>query len=160
MKKFPEVDEAKALMTEALQWSVMKWLTEKKCVRKTADKANNALWSIQKAAKQRWPEELRSAYEQLAARDGNATGTGRLQSKDGARAVDPGVEHLARAVKQLDDEAYAAHIDAEETFDKADKMLSTSKAREGCRKAILSWELYEKAIFRAEAAVPELKERH
>jgi hypothetical protein len=45
-------------------------------------------------------------------------------------------------------------MDAEETFDEAERQLSTSLAREGCRKAIQSWELHEKAIRRAEALVP------
>lgn len=156
MKQLPEVEAAKALMTEALAWSVMKWIAEKKRVRKTADKANNLLWAMQKEIKQSWPADLRSAYEALTTREGNANGAGgRQMVKGGASTMDPAIERLARAVKQLDDEAWAAHIDAEETFDIADKRLSTSKAREGCRKAILSWELYEKAISQASAAVPE-----
>jgi hypothetical protein len=48
MRKLAEVDEAKALMTEGLNWSVMKWLREKKRVRRTADKANDALWQCKK----------------------------------------------------------------------------------------------------------------
>ena len=56
-------------------------------------------------------------------------------------------------MKEADDEAYQAHLDAEETFDRAEKRLSTSLAREGARKAILSWELYEKAIVKAEAGL-------
>ena len=43
MHKLPEVEEAKALMNEATEWSVMKWLREKKRVRKVADQANAAL---------------------------------------------------------------------------------------------------------------------
>jgi hypothetical protein len=57
---------------------------------------------------------------------------------------------FVRRVKEADDEAYRAHIEAERTFDEAERLLSTSLAREGCRKAILSWELHEKAIHRAE----------
>jgi hypothetical protein len=44
-------------------------------------------------------------------------------------------------------------MDAEETFDKAEKQLSTALAREGCRKAILSWDLHEKAIHKAEGVI-------
>ena len=51
MKKFDEVEQAKALMTEGLSWSVMKWIAEKKRVRKAADKANNLLWTTQKTLK-------------------------------------------------------------------------------------------------------------
>ncbi len=156
MKKLVEVEEAKALMTEALDWSVMKWIAEKKRVRKTADKANSLVWAMQKTIKESWPADLRAVYEELSTQDGSAQGAGGRQTvKGGASTIDPEIERLARAVKKLDDEAWAAHIDAEETFDLADKRLSTSKAREGCRKAILSWELYEKAIAKAGAAVAE-----
>jgi hypothetical protein len=48
-------------------------------------------------------------------------------------------------------------LDAEETFDQADKKLSTSLAREGARKAILSWVLYEKAIVKAESGLSSSK---
>jgi hypothetical protein len=119
MDKLPEVETAKALMTEAVAWSVMKWLREKKRVRKTADQANAALDQLHQAVKDRWP--------------------------DAAKAVN------AKKVKEADDEAYRAHLDAEATFDEAEKLLSTSLAREGCRKAILSWDLHEKAIRKAEA---------
>jgi ribosomal protein S21 len=49
----------------------------------------------------------------------------------------------------MDDEAYRARVKAEETFDNAERQLSTSLAREGCRQAIQSWDLYEKAIRKA-----------
>ena len=63
MEKLPEVEAAKALMTEAVAWSVMKWLREKKRVRKTADLANAALDRLSETTKARWPEGLRLAYE-------------------------------------------------------------------------------------------------
>ena len=121
MEKLPEVETAKALMTEAVAWSVMKWLREKKRVRKTADQANAALDRLNAAVKDRWP--------------------------DGVKAVN------AKKVKEADDEALRAHLDAEATFDEAEKLLSTRLAREGCRKAIQSWDLHEKAIRKAEALV-------
>jgi len=119
MDKLPEVETAKALMTEAVAWSVMKWLREKKRVRKTADQANAALDQLHQAVKDRWPDGVRAAY--------------------------------AKKVKEADDEAQRAHLDAEATFDEAEKQLSTRLAREGCRKAIESWDLHEKAIRKAEA---------
>jgi len=121
MEKLPEVEAAKALMTEAVAWSVMKWLREKKRVRKTADQANAALDQLNQAVKDRWP--------------------------DGVKAVN------AQKVKEADDEALRAHLDAEATFDEAERLLSTSLAREGCRKAIQSWDLHEKAIRKAEALI-------
>ena len=56
MEKLPEVETAKALMTEAMVWSVMKWLREKKRVRKTADLANAALDQLSAVTRQRWPD--------------------------------------------------------------------------------------------------------
>ena len=40
MRKLAEVEDAKALMTEPMGWSVVKWLSQKKRVRKAADLAN------------------------------------------------------------------------------------------------------------------------
>jgi hypothetical protein len=40
MRKLPEVQHAKELMTEAMDWSTFKWLFEKSRVRQTADRAN------------------------------------------------------------------------------------------------------------------------
>ena len=62
---------------------------------------------------------------------------------------------IAKKLKESDDEAYRARMDAEETFDKAEKQLSTSLAREGCRKAIHSWDLHEKAIGKAQAVISQ-----
>jgi hypothetical protein len=147
MEKLTEVEEAKALMTEGLSWSVMKWLREKKRVRRAADKANAALWAMQKALKESWSDHLRLAYEYLAVA---GDGGGRVSHP----AIDAKIKLLAKRVKQADDEAYQAHLDAEETFDLADRRLSTSLAREGAKKAILSWVLFEKAIVMAESGLP------
>jgi hypothetical protein len=48
-------------------------------------------------------------------------------------------------------------MDAEDTFDEAEKKLSTRLAREGCRKAIDSWDLHEQAIRKSEAAIGATK---
>jgi hypothetical protein len=119
VRKLAEVEEAKAVMTEALDWSVLKWLREKKRVRKIADIANGLL--------DRRLEDLRSQW-------------------DGAG------EAAGRKVHQAGEQARRAHMDAETTFDEAEEQLSTALAREGCRKAIQSWELYEKAIHLLEDA--------
>jgi hypothetical protein len=58
---------------------------------------------------------------------------------------------LVAKVKEADDAARHARTDAEKTFDEAERRLSTTLAREGCKKAIHSWELHEKAIRKAEA---------
>src|SRR5579864_8603782 len=65
MEKIPEVEAAKTLMTEAVSWSVMKWLREKKRVRKAADQANTALDQLNQAVKESWPDSVRGAYASL-----------------------------------------------------------------------------------------------
>lgn len=149
-QKIPEVESAKALMNEAMTWSVMKWLREKKRVRKTADQANAALDEMKKAVQEGWDENVRAAYEALRS-NGDAGGNGR--NKQSRPSVSGAAALAVKNIRESDNEAYRARMDAEETFDKAEKLLSTSLAREGCRKAILSWELHEKAIRKAEAVI-------
>ncbi len=153
MEKIPEVEAAKTLMTEAVSWSVMKWLREKKRVRKTADQANAALDKSNRAVKDRWPNSLSVAYQSLVSR-GAVAATVPSQPAPPSPTIDPQSSLSAKKVKEADDAAYRARMDAEETFDKAERQLSTSLAREGCRRAIQSWELHEKAIRKAEALVP------
>lgn len=153
MEKIPAVETAKALMTEAVSWSVMKWLREKKTVRKTADQANAALDQLNQDVKSRWPERVRTAYDALNGQGGDAA-PARGQQRATSVLIDPHATLIARKVKEADAEAYRARMDAEETFDEAEKKISTALAREGCRKAIHSWELHEKAIRKAEALLP------
>jgi uncharacterized membrane protein YccC len=152
MQKLSEVEAAKALMIEARDWSVMKWLREKKKVRKAADEANAALDKLNQETKTHWNEELKAAYQQLLAKPGNP-GPGQIPAESGT--IDPQVRALAKQVKEADDQAHRARMDAEDTFDEAERKLSTRMAREGCRKAIESWELHEKAIRKAEAGIPQ-----
>ena len=147
MRKLTEVEEAKALMTEAVEWSVMKWLREKKRVRKAADKANDALDALEQEIKRAWSAELKAAYDELL-----PAGRQPRVKKD-TDGIPPETRLAARHIKQADDHAYRAHMDAENTFDEAERQLSTRLAREGAGKAILSWELHESAIRKAEAAI-------
>jgi len=142
VRKLTEVEEAKALMTEATEWSVMKWLREKKRVRKAADRANDALDELSEQTKLLWPDELRAAYGALA------------QNTSRGNQAEAQIPNAVKQVKRADDEAFRAHLDAESTFDEAERQLSTRMAREGCRKAINSWELHEKAIRLAERLIP------
>ena len=146
MKTISEVEIAKQLMNEAMRWSVMTWLREKKRVRKTADLANAALDRLCEELRQRWPDNIRTAYHALES--GNAKSNGRAGQK--APAIDSREFVIARQLKNANDEAYRARILAEQTFNDAEKRLSTSLAREACEKAIRSWELYEKAITEGE----------
>lgn len=151
MQKLIEVEKARAIMTEAVDWSVMKWLREKKMVRKAADLANEALDRANKEVKAHWPEGLKAAYRELTSEPEQSAANGKKTK------VDSHLLAVAKRVKEADDEAYHAHMDAEDTFDLAEKRLSTSLAREGCHKAILSWDLLEKAIRKAEEAAHSSK---
>jgi hypothetical protein len=151
MEKLPEVETAKALMTEAVTWSVMRWLREKKRVRKTADQANAVLDQLTQSTQELWPDRVRTAYEALVRQNG---GGGAVRNQQKPLPVnDPEATLIAKKIKETDDEARRARMDAEETFDEAERQLSTALAREGCRKAIVSWDLHEKAIRQAEAVI-------
>jgi hypothetical protein len=154
MRKLSEVEDAKKLMTDAADWSVLKWLWEKKTVREAADKANAALDQWEQKVKARWREELRSAFKELDAQTGKAAKRGQKQAhSEQPQAIDPEVRLFVNKVKQADGKAYRARMDAEKTFDQAERLLSTSLAREGCQKAIQSWDLQERAIRQAEAGI-------
>lgn len=148
MKPLQEVDAAKALMTEAMDWSVMKWLSEKKRVRKAADLANDTLDQRSKDIKAVWTEPLKAAYEELKAKPDHKA-NGASPSSD--------AKLLAKRVKEADAEAYRIRMEAEDIFDKAERRLSTSMARDGCRKAIEGWLVHEKAIRLAETGIDSKK---
>jgi hypothetical protein len=148
MRKLAEVQEAKELMNEAIDWSVFRWMFEKPRVRETADRANDALDHLERTVKARWSDELKAALRELSGRGGR-----HQKSQQPPQTTDPEIRLLAEKIKDADDAARRAKMDAEETFDEAERQLSTSLAREGCKKAIHSWELHEKAIRKAEAAM-------
>ena len=135
-------------MNEAVDWSVFTWMFEKPRVRKTADRANDALDRLERTVKARWSDELKAALRELSGRGGR-----HQKSQQPPQIADPEIRLLVEKVKDADDAARRVRMDAEETFDEAERQLSTSLAREGCQKAIHSWELHEKAIRRAEAAM-------
>lgn len=146
MSRLPEVEDAKELMIEAMDWSVFTWLFQKSRVRKTADRANAALDKLKRAVKSRWSDEVKAAYQEVTAK-------ARQQSSHAAvENINPEIKNFVKKMKEADDAARRARAEAEETFDEAERQLNTDLAREGCRKAIQQWELDEKAIRRAEAA--------
>jgi len=155
MEKLIAVEEATTLMNEARDWGVWRWLIEKKRVRTAADKAVDALSDLEKKVKASWNDDLKKAYRELeahAALDSNPKSKRQYEkAREEARGVDAEIKLAVQRVKEADDEAYRARMDAEQTFDEAERVLSTSMAREGTVKAIDSWELREKAIRKAEA---------
>ena len=118
-------------MREGMEWSVVRWLKEKRKVRKLADRANAALDVLDREVKAAWPAELQEAYAALSRGE-------QVESEP------------ARRVKRADDSAARARAQAEKTFDEAEEQLSARLAREGCLQAIQSWELREQAIQMSE----------
>ena len=149
MHKLIEVEEARALMNVAKDWSVWRWLTEKRRVRAAADRAVDALNAADEEVKAAWSDELKKAYAELS-----ANGSKKQQEKAHKEAenIAAAIKAAAKRVKEADDEAETARLDAEDRFAVAEKKLSASLAREGARKALESWDLREAAIRKAEAA--------
>ncbi len=139
MNSLKEVEQARAIMKEAQEWSVLRWLSEKKKVRRAADAANAALRRQHEELKAEWPADLRRAYETLAAKS----------KTDGFTEE---TVQLAKKLLQADTKANAAHEQAEATFAEAEKRLSTMMARQGCAEALRSWDLLEEANAKAAAA--------
>jgi hypothetical protein len=140
MQKLIPVEEAKVLMNVAKDWGVWRWLMEKKRVRAAADQAVDALGVLEKKVKASWSDDLKKAYRELEAQaslERNPRVKAQYQkAKEEAKNVDPQIKLAVRRVKEADDEAETARLDAEATFD---------------QKAVASWELREKAIRKAEA---------
>ena len=153
MRKIPAVEDARAIMTEGMEWGVWKWLTEKKRVREIADQARAALDEQEAKIKADWPDDLKIAYNQMVAEDGDAKADRRGKGKKAAGPTNVNPKTLAAitAVKQADDDAYNAHEDAEDQFADAEKKMSTSGAREGARMALVAYDAHEAAIRKAEA---------
>jgi len=150
MKKLPAVEEARAVMTEGMGWSVWKWLMEKKRVRVIADKAVDAFDEVETRVKAGWSDELKIAYNNLVAEDEKPSpknGTAKAARKAGA-TLDAELVKAIQRVKEADDIAYDARMDAEDLFAEAEKRLSISMTKQGAAKA-----LREAAIRKAEALV-------
>ena len=155
MHKLIAVEEAKALMSEAMDWSVWGWLTEKRKLRVTADRAWEALDQAEEKVRAGWREDLRKAWRELeaeAALEANPRAKRQYEkAREEASDVDPEVKLAAKKLKEADAEAYALRMQAEETFDEADRRMSTSMACEGARQAIDAWETREKFVRKMES---------
>jgi hypothetical protein len=150
MRKLIAVEEARKLLNEGKQWSIWGWLFEKSRVRTIADAGTAALDELEKEVKSGWSDDLKKAYRELQAQ---AEGGRRYaKAKEDAKDIDPAVKLAAQRVKEADDLARQARMDAEATFDLAEIRLSGSMAREGADKAIHAYDVREKAIRKAEAS--------
>lgn len=155
MQELAAVEEAKELMKEARVWSVWRWLLEKKRARAAADRANEALDNLAKKVRASWEDDLKKVYRELEAQDSFESNprTKRQyeKAKEETRHVDAKIRLAVQRVKQADDEAWSARMDAEQTFEDAERQMSAGLARQGAARAIECWELREKAIRKAEA---------
>jgi hypothetical protein len=153
MRKLPAVEEARAVMTEGMDWGVWRWLLEKRRVREIADQATAALDEADRKVKATWSDDLKKAYQELVDQEKPKRGHRRESDrKPGTDSISPEIRLTAKRVKEADDEAERTRLDAEDTFDEADRRMSTDLAREGCRKALETYDLRESAIRKSEAA--------
>lgn len=161
MRRISAVEEARAIMTEGIEWGVWKWLMEKKRVRAVADVARAALDDCEMKVKLTWSDDCKLAYNQLVSEDGNGNSkrprkqSQGKQSKSNGHATekisDPKILAAVKRIAEADDEAYNAHEDAEDIFADAERKMSTGLAREGARKALEAYDLHEAAIRKAES---------
>lgn len=139
MPNLAAVLEARTVFNEALNWSVMKWLSEKKKVRKIADAANLTLDNAEKELRRRWDPSIEEAYKALQDRSSHLDSSG-----DAIRT--------ARAIKQAHDKAIELRAEAEAMFSKAEERLSVATARDACHKALEGWRFHEEAVCLSEKA--------
>src|SRR5258708_13096110 len=119
MHKLTPVEDAKTLFNEAKDWSVWRWLIEKKKARTTADAAWQALEACEEKVKAGWREEWLQAY-------------GHPKSRRHAE-LDPEVKEALERLYQDDEEARQTRDPAEAQFDHADRPLSTRMASESAQ---------------------------
>jgi hypothetical protein len=155
MHKLIPVEEATALMEQGKNWSIWRWLLHKSKVRAAADRAVDALTEAERKVKASWSDDLKKAYREFEAQQAletNPRAKPRYEkAKQEAKNVDPQIKQAVQKVKEADDEAETARLDAEDTFAEGERQLSADMARQGAHKAIYSWELRMKAIRKAEA---------
>jgi hypothetical protein len=161
MKKLPAVEDAKALLSEGMEWSIWRWLLEKSRVRRITDEGTAVLDELEKQVKAAWPDEMRKAYAEVQAQsefDGNAKTKRRYEkAKQEAAGIDAEVKRVARKVWEADTVAYKARWDTEDAFAAAERRLSGDMAREAARRGVEAYDLREKSIRRAEAAARAVK---
>lgn len=153
MHKLPAVEDARAVMTEGMDWSAWRWLIEKRRVREIADRATAALDRADKRVKAAWPEELKAAYAELMSEDKPSKRKNGPDHAEPERTVDSEIQlFLAKRIKEADDKAEHCRLAAEHKFDEAEEHFSAALAREGARKALRTYDLREDAIRQAEEA--------
>jgi len=156
MRRLQEVEDAKELLNSAKDWGVWKWLTERSRIRQAVNRSAQVLDDLDERIKANWTAGLKNAYEEALARaalDGNAQSKRRYEkARRAAKMVDAATKQAAVRVKEAEDAAQQARMEAERMFEEAERYGSAGMAREASRKAIEAYELREKAIRKVEAA--------
>jgi len=92
-------------MTEGIEWSMWKWLLEKKRVRGIADEARAALDEFEMKVKATWSDDLKIAYNQLVSENGDAKQArqkAKLRKKEETPKIDSQVMAAVKRVKEAD----------------------------------------------------------
>jgi len=153
MRKLAAVEEARSVMKQGMEWGMWRWLLEKQRVREIADRATAALDEADRKVKARWSDDLKRAYQDLVDHETSKRSRRKVSNSNSETvSIAPEVRFAAKTVKEADDEAERARLDAEDIFDEADRRLSTELARQGSRKALETYALRETAIRKAELA--------
>jgi len=153
MRKLAAVEEARAVMKQGMEWGLWRWLLEKQRVREIADRATAALDEADRKVKAKWSDDLKRAYQDLVDHETSKRSRRKASnSNPEAASIAAEVRLAAKMVREADDEAECARLDAEDTFDEAERRMSTELAREGSRKALETYDLREAAIRKAELA--------
>jgi hypothetical protein len=156
MEKLSAVEEARVLFTEAKDWSILKWLTEKKRVRRMADTGTAALDKRERDIKSQWTDDLRTAYAVVSPPSEDADDPYAAAEyefvKQQAEGIPESLKAIARRVWEADLIATDARNRAESTFDEAERKMSASIARRGAEEAIAAYDVRYKAIEEAIAA--------
>jgi hypothetical protein len=154
MQKLDSVEEAKALLASAMDWSILRWLAEKRRVRGIADRGTAALDAEERRIKETWPEELTNAYAALCppADDDPYAAAEHEFVMQQAAGISEAIRAVAARVKAADDIARRARMTAEQTFDDAERRMSAALARRGAELAIEAYDVRYKALEEAEAA--------
>jgi hypothetical protein len=143
------------LFEEAKKWGLWRWLTEKRHVRQTADRAWQAFDEHEGKVKASWSELAQKAFREVEAQAA-ASADGRARrsyerAREDAKDIAPEIKAAVQRLRKADEECYKARMGAEAQFEEADRRLNTSMAREGAQIAIDAWLLREKYVRRMEA---------
>jgi hypothetical protein len=137
-----------------MDWSILRWLAEKRRVRGVADRGTAALDAEERRIKSTWPEDLSSAYAALCPpADGDPYAAAEHEFMlQQAENIHPGVRAAAQRVKDADDIAYRARMAAEQMFDDAERRMSAALARRGAELAIEAYDVRYTALAEARCA--------